>query len=209
MLYNINHQFKNEDNNLAKIYNSVYKFIRHFTLSKHPSTVCWLLEILFILSTKFTANDAYKQENKLRKDYMDLLTALLTNTAAILSDTFNIEFDKSYGFKIVYAPTVYELLRRFEFIIDKFNNNQLGQMNPNSNNGASDVTNNFLRKAGFRPNDDSYDDDDFDEDEEMKFEGLKQNPNEAHYTNNMNKLAPTRFSQIGTIPISIDCLFQE
>lgn len=43
-------------------------------ISKHPSTICWLLEIMFILSAKFNANDAYKQENKLRKEYNDILT---------------------------------------------------------------------------------------------------------------------------------------
>ena len=90
LLFNISSQFKNEDNNLAKIYAAVYKFIKFFCISKHPSTVCWLLEIMYILSTKFTANDAYKQESKLRKDFQDLLTHLLTSTAAILSDSFNV-----------------------------------------------------------------------------------------------------------------------
>ncbi len=64
----------NEADNLAKIYSNVLKFIKFFYISKHPSTVCWLLEILFILSAKFTANDAYKQETKLRKEYNELLT---------------------------------------------------------------------------------------------------------------------------------------
>jgi hypothetical protein len=90
LLYNISQQFKNEENKLDKIYNAVQKFIKYFYISKHPSTVCWLLEILFILSTKFTASDAYKLDSKLRKDYQDVLTALLSNTAAILSDTFNV-----------------------------------------------------------------------------------------------------------------------
>lgn len=60
LLFNITHQFKSEENNLIKIYGNVYKFIKSFYLTKHPSTICWLLEILFILSTKFIANDAYK-----------------------------------------------------------------------------------------------------------------------------------------------------
>lgn len=113
LLYNISQQFKNEDNSLAKIYLAIYKFIKFYLSTKHPSTICWLHEILHILSNKYTASDAFKEESKLRKDYLEILTSLLTSTASIMSDTFKIEFDKSYGFKIVFSPTVYELLRRF------------------------------------------------------------------------------------------------
>jgi hypothetical protein len=89
-LYNINNPNKGDENNLAKIYMNVLKFIKYFSCTKHPSTICWLLEILFILSAKFTANDAYKQEPKLRKEYNDLLIQLLTNLSQILSDSFNV-----------------------------------------------------------------------------------------------------------------------
>ena len=41
------------------------------------------------------------------------------STSSILSDTFKIDFDKSYGFKIVFAPTVYELLRRFSQVLEQ------------------------------------------------------------------------------------------
>lgn len=113
LLYNIQHQFKGEEHHLAKLYSAVHKFIKFFHQSKHPNTVCWLLEVLHILSNKYTASDAFKQEAKLRKDYGEVLTQLLTSTASILSDSFKIDFDKSYGFKIVFAPTIYEMLRRF------------------------------------------------------------------------------------------------
>lgn len=113
LLYNISQQFKNEENSLSKIYSACYKFLKFYYQTKHPSTICWLIEILHILSNKYTASDAYKQDAKLRKEYQELLTHLLNSTASILNDTFKIEFDKSYGFKIVFSPTVYELLRRF------------------------------------------------------------------------------------------------
>ena len=51
--------------------------MKHFMYSKHPVTVCWLLEILHILSIKFSPADAYKNDQKLKKEYLDLLTHLL------------------------------------------------------------------------------------------------------------------------------------
>lgn len=98
---------------MSKIYGAVYKFLKFYQQTKHPSTICWLIEILHILSNKYTASDAFKQDGKLKKDYLETLTHLLNSTSSILSDSFKIEFDKTYGFKIVFSPTVYELLRRF------------------------------------------------------------------------------------------------
>jgi len=46
------------------------------------------------------------------------------------------------------------------------------------NNQSNDATSNFLKKAGFRPHEDSFDDD-LDADEEMKFDGLKTAPIET------------------------------
>ncbi len=110
---------------MSKIYGAVYKFLKFYQQTKHPSTICWLIEILHILSNKYTASDAFKQDGKLKKDYLETLTHLLNSTSSILSDTFKIEFDKSYGFKIVFSPTVYELLRRFSQVLEQ-NNVNLG-----------------------------------------------------------------------------------
>lgn len=60
LLFNISGQFKFEENVLSKIYSTVHKFLKHYYLTKHPSTVCWLLEILHILSNKYNASEAYK-----------------------------------------------------------------------------------------------------------------------------------------------------
>ena len=77
LLYNISHQFKTEDNNLAKIYSAVLKFAKFYQYSKHPGTVCWLLEVMHILSVKFSPTAAYKADSKLKKEYLDLVTGLL------------------------------------------------------------------------------------------------------------------------------------
>ena len=69
-----------------KIYTVVYKFIRCFYNSKHPTTTCWLLEILHILSIKFSPKQAYSIEKKLKRDFQEVLTHLLQNAAAIVTD---------------------------------------------------------------------------------------------------------------------------
>ncbi|CDW85800.1 n-terminal domain-containing protein [Stylonychia lemnae] len=163
LLYNINQQFKDEQNQLAKIYAAVFKFIKQFQQTKHPLTICWLLEILHILSNKFTASDAYKQETKLKRDFQEMLTLLLTSTASILSDTFKIEFEQSYGFKIVFSPTVYELLRRFSFVLEQNNVNV---------NSSMAVRNEYKKKFA-NPN--YHPDSDDEEQEETKGDaGLRQ-----------------------------------
>lgn len=90
LLYNISYAFKSEEGNLVKIYQSVLRFIKLFAISKHPLTISWLLEILYILSAKFNASSVYKNDKKLRSEYNELVNQLLTNTAQILSDSFNI-----------------------------------------------------------------------------------------------------------------------
>ena len=108
------------------------------------------------MSNKFTASDAYKQDGKLKKEYLDILTHLLTNTASILSDTFKIDFEQTYGFKIVFSPTVYELLRRFSQVLE--------QNNININSSLA-VRNEYKKKFG-NPNHHPDSEDEFDDDEE-------------------------------------------
>lgn len=105
------------------------------------------------MSNKYTASDAFKQEAKLKKDYLEILTHLLTSTASILSDSFKIEFDKSYGFKIVFSPTVYELLRRFSQVLEQ----------NNVNLSTTLAVRNEIERQQQKPADS---DDDLDEDEE-------------------------------------------
>jgi len=81
---------KNKEFN--KIYAAMLKYFGVFKQSRNPFTICWLLEILNIISLKWTVSDA-KLDTRLRKEYHDLFNNILTNCASIISDTFNIQFE--------------------------------------------------------------------------------------------------------------------
>jgi hypothetical protein len=65
------------------------------------------------LSIKFSATDAYKGDQKLKKDYHDLLNHLLDSISVIINDSFKVTYAKGYNFLIAFPPQVYELMQRF------------------------------------------------------------------------------------------------
>lgn len=77
-----------------KIYACMIKYFNVFKLSRNPFTVCWLVEILNIVSVKFNMQES-KLDNRLKKEYHDLFNNMLTNCASIISDTFNIQFHEA------------------------------------------------------------------------------------------------------------------
>ena len=48
-----------------------------------------------------------------------MFNAMLTNSAAILTDSFNIKFHETQVYQLAFPPTVYELLWRYEYITFK------------------------------------------------------------------------------------------
>jgi hypothetical protein len=42
---------------IIKLYNNAKKFFATFMTSKHPNTICWLLEILYLIVDKFKAEE--------------------------------------------------------------------------------------------------------------------------------------------------------
>jgi hypothetical protein len=90
LLYNISWYFKTED--LVKLYQAVYRFSKLFTWSRHPTTICWVLEILHLMSIKFPAKQVYHINKQLKKDFNDHLTHFLSCSAAILSDTYYVNY---------------------------------------------------------------------------------------------------------------------
>lgn len=83
--------------------------------------MCWLLEILNILSIKFSPTDAYRNDSKLKKDYYETLNEILGSVANVVSDSFKIQYSPDYNFLISFPPHVYELLRRFSPKFSEFN----------------------------------------------------------------------------------------
>lgn len=57
--------------------------------------------------------EAYRGDQKLKKDYFETLTDLITASSNILSDNYKAQFEENYGFLIAFPPHIYELLKRF------------------------------------------------------------------------------------------------
>jgi hypothetical protein len=94
ILHNLQFYFRTEDD--TKIYKLFLKFLKYFQYSRHPTTICWMMETLHILSQKFSPKEAYNADKKIKKDYQDLMQTLTENTARIISDDLNIGFAPNY-----------------------------------------------------------------------------------------------------------------
>jgi hypothetical protein len=94
ILHNLQFYFRTEDD--TKVYKLFLKFLKYFQYSRHPTTICWMMETLHILSQKFSPKEAYNADKKIKKDYQDLMQTLTENTARIISDDLNIGFAPNY-----------------------------------------------------------------------------------------------------------------
>ena len=69
---------------------------------------------MLLLSEKFLKHN--KMDKKQRLEFCGILDRLLEKSSDIVSDKFGIRYTKHYGIdKICYSPTVYEMVKRFEF----------------------------------------------------------------------------------------------
>ena len=111
-----------EDFNQGKIdlYEQTTEFVQKFKWTRHPITTYWLIEIIHILSNKFVAPAALDQtdiQDKLEKQ----LTFLLENAACIINNEAKLDFNTHEYclFDLHLSPTVYEILKRFQFMLQK------------------------------------------------------------------------------------------
>ena len=75
-----------------ELYRQTIEFIENMKKSKHPVTVCWLLEILHILTNKFPPPASLSTETRLIKKMDSTFQFLLTQAAKIIeSDTILLE----------------------------------------------------------------------------------------------------------------------
>lgn len=114
-LHNLQNIFGTEDT--VRIYNLLYRFLKYFQYSRHPTTICWMLDILYIISSKFSPTNAYKSVKKIKKEYQDIMQMLTENAARIISNDLNIDFAQDYLLDFVYPPSVYEHLRAWTVLI--------------------------------------------------------------------------------------------
>ena len=59
------------------------KFFKCFIYSRSPVTVNWLLEILYVLATKFKPEDT-KLDKRVKAEYLDVLDTLLRSATMII-----------------------------------------------------------------------------------------------------------------------------
>ena len=91
------------------------KFFQNFFFTKYPTTICWLLEILLLLSTKFTPSQL-KLDRRHKQEFSQMMEKLFEKAADVISDKSQIRYTEQYGIdKICFNPTIYEMVKRFEF----------------------------------------------------------------------------------------------
>lgn len=82
------------------------------------------MEIIFIVKNKFRPDDN-KADKRIKYEFHELLDTLLRSCADILTDQFNVVYSTNYGFDgVALSPTVYEFLKRYEFIKQKSHENK-------------------------------------------------------------------------------------
>ena len=108
-------QLELNTNQMILLYANSLRFLKNFMYSKHPNTICWLLEIMYILSNKLKAEDVALNK-KIKNEFADVFNILLTSCATIISDPTHLKYSPQYGIdRICFSPHVYEMLKRYEF----------------------------------------------------------------------------------------------
>jgi hypothetical protein len=100
---------------IIKLNLNAKKFFSAFMTSKHPNTICWLLEVLYLVVDKFKAEDTALQK-KLKAELVITFDGLIKASVSILSDSFGLTYQDDYGIsQLTFSPTAYEMLKRYEF----------------------------------------------------------------------------------------------
>ena len=101
-----------------KLYRQVIDLVEKFKKQRHPNTTCWLIELLHILTSKFTPSSGMGQESWIAKRLENLLQYLLKLCATMI-ESDDIIYEQWSLSDVHLNPTVYEMLKRFEFCIFK------------------------------------------------------------------------------------------
>ena len=62
---------------VSDLYQETNEFIYRFIGSKHPNTICWLLEIVNLLTDKFSSLSAIRDFEKKKQVFMTIYSRLL------------------------------------------------------------------------------------------------------------------------------------
>lgn len=102
----------------VQLYHETISLTENFKHSRHPNTICWLLEILHILTNKISPPAGlFVQNASLGRQMGRLLEVLLQSAASIIQGADQLDFKQGeYHLQDLHlSPTVYEMLKRFEF----------------------------------------------------------------------------------------------
>ena len=86
---------KTKQNNL--FLKELKNYVNVFKNSRNPFTICWLVELLHLVSDKFNLRDD-RLDKKLKLEYHELLNSMLSNQALIISDNFKISFTQQQSY---------------------------------------------------------------------------------------------------------------
>ena len=81
-----------------------------------------MMEVLYIISSKFSPKIAYTVEKNLKKDFQDIMQMLTENTAHIISNDLNVEFAQEYCLTFVYPPSIYQHLKAWTMLYSEIDN---------------------------------------------------------------------------------------
>lgn len=101
------------------IWNAALRFVKMFLNTRTPSSVIWLLEILFLLSVKYIPKELLG-DAKFKKELHETINFLLLSCANVCSKNFQIFFnepnsDTQGRFKMIFPlpPTIYEMYKQY------------------------------------------------------------------------------------------------
>ena len=114
LLHNLQFYFRTQD--IVRTYTLLFRFLKYFQYTRHPTTICWMMEVLYIMSSKFSPKMAYSVEKKLKKDFQDIMQMLTENTARIISNDLNVDFAQEYCLTFVYPPSMYQHLKAWTML---------------------------------------------------------------------------------------------
>lgn len=127
---------------ILTLWSGFLKFYRYFSSSKNPNTIFWLLEIIYLLSKKYSPKEALGEGN-LKKALHEEINNLLQSAANYCSKAYQIFFNdpnlnikskenqppqaNPYHLVMPFSPTIYELYKNYLFCLenkkDELNNN--------------------------------------------------------------------------------------
>lgn len=104
---------------LIGIWNAALRFVKLFVASKTPSSIIWLLEILYLLSVKYIPKELLS-DARFKKELHETISALLLSCANICAKNAQIIFNDTTmntqdKFRVVFPlpPTIFELYKQY------------------------------------------------------------------------------------------------